>query len=53
VDSLKQLKENIRVASLGPLDKDILKRIEGLPQMPAELIDIRSWGQDYNFTKGE
>lgn len=53
VDSLKQLKENIKVASLGPLDKDILKEIERLSQMPADLIDIRSWGQRFDFSKGE
>ena len=52
IDSLNQLKENIRVASLGPLDKDILKRIEKMLQMPAELIDIRSWGQKFDFTGG-
>ncbi len=52
VDSLKQLKENIRVASLGLLDKDIMKEIERLPQMPAELVDIRSWGQRFDFTGG-
>ena len=51
VDNLKQLKNNIAIASLGPLDKDILKRIEGFPQMPAELIDIRSWGQDYKIAR--
>jgi len=50
IDSLKQLKENTRVASLGSLDKSILKKVEKLPQMPADLIDIRSWGQNYNFT---
>lgn len=51
VDNLEQLKENIRIASLGPLDKDVLKEIEKLPQMPADLIDIRSWGQRFDFTK--
>jgi len=50
-DNLEQLKENIRMASLGPLDKAILKEIEGLPQMPRKLIDIRSWGQRYDFTR--
>lgn len=49
IDSLEQLKENIKVASLGSLDKDILKEIERLPQMPADLIDIRSWGQRFDF----
>lgn len=52
VDNIEQLKENIRVASLGPLDKDVLKEIEKLLQMPAELIDIRSWGQDYKIAGG-
>jgi len=49
IDNLKQLKNNIAIASLGSLDKDILKRIEELPQMPADLIDIRSWGQRFDF----
>jgi len=51
VDNLDQLKENVRIASSGPLDKDILKEIERLPQMPADLVDIRSWGQRFDFGK--
>lgn len=53
IDSLKQLKENIRIASLGSLDKNIMKEIEKLPQMPADLIDIRSWGQRFDFGRNK
>lgn len=53
-DSLKQMKENIesiKIASLSPFRKDILKEIGKLSQMPNELIDIRSWSPSYNFTR--
>lgn len=51
VDNLKHVKENIRIASSGLLNKSILKEIERLPQMPPKLIDIRSWGRNYDFTR--
>lgn len=51
MESLKQLKENIKIASLGLLDRYILKDIEKLRQMPSDLIDIRSWNQSSSFRR--
>lgn len=51
VDNLEQMKENVGLVSLGLFGKSILKEIERLPQMPPELIDVRSWSQSYNFRR--
>lgn len=51
VASLQQLKEAVRIAALGPLEKGILREVESLPQMPADLIDVRSWSQNYDFKR--
>lgn len=52
VSTLEHMKKNIKIASLGPLNKNMLRKIEKLPQMPTELIDIRSWSPGYDFIRG-
>lgn len=51
VASLQQLREAVKIAALGPLEDDVLRKVESLPQMPVDLIDVRSWSQNYDFRR--